>query len=116
VQARGISGTNLETLRLQNIKFQTTNDSQTMTFIHAFVVCPLVIGVAGIFGMDFLQKVGAEISLPTGLLTINDCHFRLKNSRSQTSVSHIVTKHTDPARGLANRESGGEPTGSLSSG
>jgi hypothetical protein len=34
-----------------------------MTFVHTFVVRPLEIRSSDILGMDFLQRVGAEISL-----------------------------------------------------
>jgi hypothetical protein len=57
-----------------------------MTFVHAFIVCPLVIDSTGILGMDFFHKVGAEISLTAGLLSVNGCHFRLKTVRSEDSV------------------------------
>jgi hypothetical protein len=40
VQARGVSGTNLEILGLQDIEFRITNEESRMTSVHAIVVCP----------------------------------------------------------------------------
>jgi hypothetical protein len=57
--------------------------------------------------MDFLHKVGAEISLTTSLLTVNGCHFLLKTMRSEDFVPHVTENRNDPTRGLANPEPGG---------
>jgi hypothetical protein len=115
VQASGVSGTNLEILGLQNIEFRITNEDSKMTFVQAFVVCPLVIDSTGILGMDFLHKVGAEISLTTSLLSVNGCHFRLKTMRSEDFVSHVTGNRNDPTRGLATHEPGGVQTSILAS-
>jgi hypothetical protein len=78
VQATGVSGTNLEVLGVQKVKFQLFAEQDVMEFTYNnFIFCPLQISVAGIFGMDFLQKLGAEISLPANRLTIDGCSFRL---------------------------------------
>jgi hypothetical protein len=88
VQARGVSGTNLEVLRIQTVKFQLFAEQDVMKFTHDFVVCPLQIGVAGIHGMDFFQKVCAQISLPANRFTIDGCSFRLNSRGNETWVSH----------------------------
>jgi hypothetical protein len=80
VQARGVSGTNLEILGVQDVKFTIGFPSGGMAFIHPFVVCPLEICSAGILGLDFLQRVGAEISLTDNSLTIRDRRILLKRA------------------------------------
>jgi hypothetical protein len=40
VQARGVSGTNLEILGRQDIEFRITNEESRMTSVHVIVVCP----------------------------------------------------------------------------
>jgi hypothetical protein len=71
MQARGVSGTKLEILGVQNVKFIMRSPLGSMTFMHSFVVCPLDICSAGILGLDFLQRVGAEIGLTDPYPTIS---------------------------------------------
>jgi hypothetical protein len=78
VQARGVSGMKLEILGVQNVKFIVRSQLGSKTFIHSFVVCPLEVCRAGILGLDFLQKVGAGISLTDNLLTIRNQHPRFR--------------------------------------
>jgi len=65
VQTRGITGTQLDILGEQEIKFKLYDKGEHMTFVHTFVVSPLKRCSSGILGMDFLQRVGAGISLTT---------------------------------------------------
>jgi hypothetical protein len=85
VQARGVTGTQLEILGLQKVEFNLGNKDYYMTFEHTFVVSPLVRGRSGILGMDFLQRVGAEISLTAQLLTIGRRSFPLKGRELEVS-------------------------------
>jgi hypothetical protein len=63
--------------------------------------------------MDFLHKLGAEISLTTSLPSVNGCHFRLKTMRSKDFVPHVTENRNDSTRGLANHEPGGMQTSNL---
>jgi hypothetical protein len=63
VQARGVSGTQLDVSGEQEIEFSMRSGDERVTFVHTFVVSPLEIRSSGILGMDFLQRVGAELSL-----------------------------------------------------
>jgi hypothetical protein len=49
-----------------------------MTFTHTFAVSPLIRCSSGIIGMDFLQQVGAEISLTAQSLYIDRHSFPLR--------------------------------------
>jgi predicted aspartyl protease len=87
VQARGVSGTNLKILGVQEIEFNIGFPTGSMTFIHPFVVCPLEICSAGILGLDFLQRVGAEISLTDNSLTIQHQRISLESESLTASAS-----------------------------
>ena len=78
VQARGVTGTQLEVIGEQKVAFIMRNEDYYMAFVHTFVVSPLKRCSSGILGMDFLQQVGAEISLTTQLLKIGHYSFPLR--------------------------------------
>jgi len=59
VQARGVTGTQLEVLGEQEVEFTLRNKDYCMNFVHTFGVRPLIRCSSGILGMDFLQRVGA---------------------------------------------------------
>ena len=63
VTARGVTGTELEVLGEQEVEFSIKGQGCYLTFRHTFIVSPLEHCSSGILGMDFLQQVGAEISL-----------------------------------------------------
>lgn len=52
MQARGVSGTQLDILGVQDVKFRIGTEGNSMTFVHPFIVSPLEICSAGILGMD----------------------------------------------------------------
>ena len=104
VQARGVSGTNLKILGVQEVKFKIKSSTGSMTFIHPFVVCPLEICSAGILGLDFLQRVGAEISLTDNLLTLRNQRFRFKALVCPTRVSSDPEVLHESSRGLITPE------------
>ena len=85
VQARGVTGTQLDILGEQEVKFILRNKSDCMSFKHTFVVSPLIRCSSGILGMDFLQRVGAEISLTTQSLCIDRHSFPLRGQESEVS-------------------------------
>jgi hypothetical protein len=85
VQARGVTGTQLEVLGEQKVEFVLRNKNYCMTFTHTFVVSPLRCCSSGILGMDFLQQVGAEISLTAQLLYIDRPSFPLRGRESEVS-------------------------------
>ena len=78
VRARGIRGTQLEVLGEQELEFTLRNQEYSSSFVHTFLVSPLKRCSSGILGMDFLQWVGAEISLTAQLLHIGHHSFPLK--------------------------------------
>jgi hypothetical protein len=63
ITARGVTGTQLEILE-QEVKFVISNRDFCL-ICSTFVVSPLTRCISGILGMDFLQRVGTEISLTT---------------------------------------------------
>jgi hypothetical protein len=103
VQARGVSGTRLEILGVQNVKFTVRSQVGTVTLIHSFVVCQLQIDSAGILGLNFLQKVGAEISLTDNLLTIHAQHFPLSSAGLSALASQYSIAPQNPPHGLITR-------------
>jgi len=54
-----------------------------MSFKHIFVISPLRRCSSGILGMDFLQRVGAEISLTTQSLCLDRYSFPLRDRESE---------------------------------
>ena len=60
----------------QEIEFTLQSNEHDTTFVHTFLVSPLLRCSSGILGMDFLQRVGAEISLTAQLLCIGRHSFR----------------------------------------
>ena len=78
VRARGITGTQLEVLGEQEVEFTLRNQEYSGSFVHTFLVSPLKRCSSGILGMDFLQRVGAEISLTPRLLHIGHHSFLLR--------------------------------------
>jgi hypothetical protein len=78
VQARGVSGTRLDVSGKQEVEFTIRTKQKCMT-LHTFVVSPLDICSTDILGLDFLQRVGAEISLTSRSLTIDNHLFPLSD-------------------------------------
>jgi hypothetical protein len=56
LHARGVSGTNLEILGVQEVKFTIGFLNESMASIHLFRVFPLEICSAGILGLDFCSE------------------------------------------------------------
>jgi hypothetical protein len=77
VQARSVTGTNLDILGEQKLEFNVRSNNGDLTFVHNFVLNPLKRCSSGILGMDFL-RVGAEISLTDQLLYIDHYSFPLR--------------------------------------
>ena len=86
IKARGITGTQLDVIGEQEIKFTLQSNEHDTTFVHTFLVSPLIRCSSGILGMDFLQRVGAEISLTTQLLYISHCSFPLRGQEAEVST------------------------------
>ena len=85
IQARSITGTQLEVLGGQKVEFVLRNKNYCMSFTHTFVVSPLRRCSSGILGMDFLQQVGAEISLTAQSLCTDRYSFPLRGRESEVS-------------------------------
>jgi hypothetical protein len=77
VQARRVTGTQLDIYGEQLVEFTVLHKDHYMTFSHTFVVSPLKRCSSGILGMDFLQQVAAEISLTSRSLIIDRYFFPL---------------------------------------
>jgi len=69
-----------------------------MTFTLTVVVSPLKHCSSDILGIDFLQAVGAEISLTAHSLFIGHCYFPLKSQeQGATETQRLITEgQTDP--------------------
>jgi hypothetical protein len=64
IKARGVTGTHLDILGEQDVEFTLRScNNEDIKFRHIFVVSPLKRCSSGIFGMVFLQRVGARNSL-----------------------------------------------------
>jgi hypothetical protein len=85
VQARGDTGTKLDILGEQEVEFILRSNKGDMTFVNTFVVSPLKRCSSGILGMDYLQRVGAEISLTDKLLYIGRHSFSLRGREQGVS-------------------------------
>jgi len=57
VQARGVTGTQLDIRGEQELEFTFKNKDGYMTFLHIFMISPLKRCNSGILGMGFLQQV-----------------------------------------------------------
>jgi hypothetical protein len=89
---RSVTGTQLNILSGQEVKFNLRSNDGYMTFVHAFVVSPLKRCSSGILGRDFLQRVGTEISLTAQLLCTGRYSFPLKGQELEVSeVQHLIT-------------------------
>jgi len=86
IKARGIMGTQLDVIGEQEIEFTLQSNEHDTTFVHTFLVSPLLRCSSGILGMDFLQRVGAEISLTAQLLYIGHCSFPLRGQEADVST------------------------------
>ena len=82
VRASGITGTQLEVLGEQEVEFTLRNQEYSGSFVHTFLVSPVKPCSSGILGMDFLQRVGAEIILTAQLLHIGHHSFPLRGQQS----------------------------------
>jgi hypothetical protein len=109
VQARGVSGTSLEILGVQDVKFTIGFPTGSMTFIQSFMVCPLEICSAGILDLDFLQRVGAEISLSDNSLTIRDRRVSLSSASLTAQASSDPEVLQEPVHGLITHDTAKAP-------
>jgi len=109
VTARGVTGTELEVLGEQEVTFSMKGQGCCLTFKHTFVVSPLEHCSSGILGMDFLQRVGAEISLTAQSLTIGHYTFPLRGR--EYGVSTVQRLATDGPEGTSRLDQEeGEPS------
>ena len=61
----GVTGEALDVVGQQLVSFTLGGQRQN----HSFLVCPLPSETAGLLGMDFFEKFGAEISFKDRILT-----------------------------------------------
>jgi hypothetical protein len=90
VQARGMTGTQLGILGEQEVKFTLRSNDSYVEFVPTFVVSLLKPCSSGILGMDFLQRVGAEISLTSKLLYTGRCSFPLRGQELGVSEVQLL--------------------------
>ena len=79
VQARDVTGTQLDILGEQDVQLSLYGNRERKTFVHTFVVGHLNRCSSGILCMDFLQREGAEISLTSPTFTVGLCSFPLRS-------------------------------------
>ena len=91
VQARGVTGTQLKIIGEQEIEFKLKTRGQYVNFVHTFIVSPLERCSSGILSMDFLQSVGAEISLTAQSLHVGGYSFPLKGQESKFATVQRLT-------------------------
>jgi len=112
VKARDVTGMKLEILGEQEVEFIVRDRDYYLTFKHTFIVSPLKHCSSGILGMDFLQQVGAEISLTTQSLNIGRYTFPLKGREYGVSkVWRLITAEPEETSGLDQEEGESEPVG-----
>jgi len=112
VQARGVTGTQLDILGEQEVRYNLRSNDGYMTCVHTFVVSHLKRCSSGILGMDFLQRVGAEISLTAQLLCIGRYSLPLKGQELEFSeVQHLITAGQTESLCLDQEERGAELVG-----
>ena len=105
VKARGITGTQLKVLGEQEITFNIKGRDYCKTFVHTFVVSPMNRCSSGILGMDFLQRVGAEISLTTQSLTVGRYSFPLMDrGRGFSTVRRLINAGSEESFSLVPEE------------
>jgi hypothetical protein len=81
---------------------------------HTFVISPLETCSSGIVGLDFLQRVGAEISLTARSLTIGDHSFPLSGWQQVASTNRSLANYGwDKATFHSNKWEGDEPVEDL---
>ena len=91
VQSRRVTGTTLDILGEQEVEFNLRSTNGDITFVHTFVVSPLKRCSSDILGMDFLQRVGAEISLTAQVLYIDRYSFPLRGrEREVFEVQRLI--------------------------
>jgi len=101
VKTRGVTGTQLEVLGEQEIEFTVKSEDYCKTFIHTFIVSPLNRCSSGILGMDFLQQVGAEISLTTQSLNIGRYSFPLMDrGQGVSTVRRLINAGSEGSSSL----------------
>jgi len=85
VHARGVTGTKLDILREQEVEFNLRSNNGDIIFVRTLVVSPLKRCSSGILGMDFLQRVGAEISLTAQVVYMDSYSFPLRGQEREVS-------------------------------
>jgi len=88
VKARGVTGTQLKIIE-QKFEFTVRDQGYFMTFVHTVIVSPMNRCSSGIFDMDFLLQVGAEISLTSQSLNIG--RYSFPSMRREQGVSKFGT-------------------------
>jgi len=112
VQTRGVTGTQLDMLGEQEVRFNLRSNNGCMTFAHMFVVTPLKRCSSGIPSMDFLQQVGAEICLTAQLLCKGCYSFPLKGQELEVSeVQRLITAEQTESLCLDQEEGEAERVG-----
>ena len=82
----------MDILSEQKVEFVLKNENYCMTLVHTYVVSPLRRCSSGILGMDFLQRVGAEISLTAQVLYIDRYSLPLRGQEREVSeVQRLIS-------------------------
>jgi hypothetical protein len=81
----GVTGEDLDIRGQQQVSF--TLGGQRLD--HLFLVCPIPTETAGLLGMDFFEKLGAEISFEKRTLTLSD-RPEIQTEHSGTRMKHVA--------------------------
>jgi hypothetical protein len=104
VQARGVTGTQLDIYGEQLVEFTIRHKDHYMTFRHTFAVSPLKRCTSGILGMDSLQQMGADISLTSRSLIIDRYSFPLTDWESGVSKHQRLANEGTERLGIHSQE------------
>jgi len=101
--ARGITGTQLESIGTQDIEFRLGNRLYT----HEFLVTSLDVEYSGVFGLDILRQMEAEVDLCSSGLIIGRRRYTLAGldddrGTPQVTVTKPVAKDEWGTSGLIN--------------
>ena len=88
--ARGITGTKLKSIRIQEIEIKSGN----LTYTHEFLVIPLAVEYSGVLGLDILQQMETKVGLCSSGLIIEQRHYELVglDCQDRSSPQVIVTQ------------------------
>jgi hypothetical protein len=111
-RAKSVTGTQLEVIGQQRIKFTLRSKNYFKTFVYTFIVSPSIRCSSGIHGMDFLQEVGARISLTDQLFYIGHYSFPLRGQEQGVPrAQRLINAELEGSLSLDKEKTGSESVG-----